>query len=180
MRGGTFALGCALIMAQSQAQSQGHPPAGLSALPPGPSQLLAKIEAVGPERAIAQWSKDGTFDRVLEGMETGRPEWLRLGVSLHGGTDAGYSEMLTLAAGVALEREPKAALSIWGVHDGVAGMCGYPDLSDPKTNTPQKAAAYIDARVRAVAGIRSALAKECLSVLKRTRKEIVSNNGPFR
>ena len=71
-------------------------------------------------------------------------------------------------------------LSVWGAYNGVEGVCGYPDLSDPKTDTQRKATAYIDARVHAVSKLHTPLAQECLKVLNHSREEILSKNDPFR
>jgi hypothetical protein len=168
-RTAVLVLATALAVAVVQAQ-----PAEVDA-----SHVLAEIAKSGAIPTFKALVKNGDWVHVLSGVETGESDWLRVAVAIHPATDAGDSEMLSLAAGVALAKHPQAVLSIWGSHDGVQGICGYPDLAEPQTNTPQKAVAYIDTRIHAVGKVSGPLAQECLKVLRRTRQEILSKDGPF-
>jgi hypothetical protein len=166
-----------LALALTVAKAHDQTPSNLPEL--DPSQLLAQISKLGARRTLAIWLKDGTFDRVLDRVETGESDWLHVAVAIRRATDAGYSEMLSLSTGIALAKHPAEVLSIWVTHYGVEGTCGYPDISDPRTDSVKKAVAYVDARAQAVRDIHTSLARKCLKNLELTRRGILTKGGPF-
>ena len=108
---------------------------------------------------------------------------LEVAVKIKPATDAGYSEMLHLASGVALAVAPKEVLLRTIPALPTDGVCGFPDMSDPRYNTKKKTLNYLDSRIKAVSGLSEtkleSVKMECLKILKKTRLEILSPMGPF-
>ena len=123
------------------------------------------------------------WDYVIKQIETGDENWLKVATKLNEATDAGASEMLILAAGVALDKEPYNVLEIAAPVFSVENVCGYPDLGDPKFNTKVKSLAYLDARIKIVRSLKqedvAQLREQCLETLNKTRIEIAGPKGPF-
>ena len=142
------------------------------------ARLNLKIRNAGPKPNL-ELLDDAAWNSLIAGIESGTSCWLKVGARLRAFSDAGYSEMLSLAAGVALEHNARGVLSIWP-RSALSDACSSPDLSDARTDTPKKAAQYMDVRIAAVARIRGEAARQCLRSLNESRSFILSSNGPFR
>jgi hypothetical protein len=149
---------------------------------PDPKLLLRQIKADGP-KAVLDSVRAEQWPLMLKKIETGSTPWLDLAVALDGTGDADRSGSLTLAVGVALASAPRQVLSILGDGMPVEAVCGFPDMGDPRTNSQQKVVQYLDARARAVRRLHGAQGKQvredCLAVLDRRRRDVLSPDGPF-
>ncbi len=149
---------------------------------PDPKLLLRQIKADGP-KAVLDSVRAEQWPLVLKKIETGATPWLDVAVALDGTGDADLSGSLTLAVGVALASAPRQVLSILGDGMPVEAVCGFPDMADPRTNSQQKVVLYLDARARAVRRLSGAQGKQvredCLAVLDRRRRDVLSPDGPF-
>jgi hypothetical protein len=149
---------------------------------PDPVAFLQKVQRDGAKAVVAQLN-GAQWVAVLKGIESGSHEWLEVAVTLHGATDAGPSEMLTLAAGVALRRAPADVLDVVASELSVEGVCGLPDLTDSRTDTRDKAIKYLDARLKAVRAVtkleKPALQEQCIRSLQMARHDVASSHGPF-
>jgi hypothetical protein len=147
-----------------------------------PSALLHKLEGSDAQHVVEKLS-DTQWNFILKNIETGEKPWLDVAVSLHRRTDAGESEMIALAVGNALVKNP------FGVLRGAIGemsadsVCGYPDMSDKRTDSQEKVTAYLDARIQAVGKVDAkdvaGQRDKCLQILQTTRQQVMSPNGPF-
>lgn len=146
------------------------------------TSLLQKIKAEGA-RSVIEELEGEQWNIVLNNIETGEPYWLEIGTELHAVTDAGLSEMLTLSAGIALVHAPKEVLLTVVPEMPIDGVCGYPDMTDEKTDTQEEVAAYLDARIDSVNNISekavSSRRNLCLKTLEDTKREVLSPQGPF-
>jgi hypothetical protein len=147
-----------------------------------PVAFLQRIQKDGAKAVVAQLNS-AQWTAVLEGIESGRRDWLEVAVALHSATDAGPSEMLALAAGVALRRAPADVLDVVASELSVEGVCGLPDLTDPRTDTQVKATNFLDARLKAVRAAtkleKPALREQCIRSLEMARRDVAGPNGPF-
>jgi hypothetical protein len=147
-----------------------------------PAALLKEIRTNGAQQ-VATKLKDTEWPSLVQGVETGADPWLRVAVALHPATDAGLSESLVLAAGVALAWAPKEVLILGARELSVTGICGYPDMSDPRTDSQDKVVAYLNVRIDAVTKVSDAkaapLRSACLSELNKTKADVTRPDGPF-
>jgi hypothetical protein len=155
---------------------------GGESAPIEPTALLRKLEG-SDGRHVVEKLNDNQWNFILKNIETGEKRWLDVAVSLHRRTDAGRSEMVALAVGNALVKNPSGVLHSAIGEISVESVCGYPDMSDHRTDSQQKVVGYLDARIQAagkvddkeVAGQRD----KCLETLQSTRRQVMSANGPF-
>jgi len=147
-----------------------------------PNTLASEIQTRGAKAVASKLSSQQWVD-VVKGVETGTRPWLQVAKALHQVTDAGYSESLSLAAGVALARAPRDVLLITAQEFSIEALCGYPDMTDARTNTQAKVVGYLDARIVAVSELSNAdvadLRTQCLDVLNKTKHDATRPDNPF-
>jgi len=145
------------------------------------ASMLSDIKARGARAVFKSIENTPRWDEVLTHVESGERQWLKVAVMLYSATDAGDSEMLTLAAGVALLRRPRDVLIYAAPTLGIQFVCGQPVEGDPGVETPTKLLAYLDARIAAVSrltGVDVAAARtSCLKYLTEARSQAASSNG---
>jgi hypothetical protein len=151
-------------------------------IPLKPLALLEQLDREGPA-SVAKRLSEKQWAIVIKNIETGRRPWIEIAKRLHTVSDAGTSEMLSLATGVALVHAPRDVLAIASVELTVAGVCGLPDMTDARTDTQRKVVAYLDARLKSVRGVKGkdtgSLRLQCLQALTNARDLTVSPTGPF-
>jgi hypothetical protein len=153
-----------------------------AAEPLEPNTLLQQLQSTDAQ-AVVRKLTDAQWNFILNKVETGKRQWLTVAATLHRHTDAGESEMLTLAMGKALRRNPTEVLRIVTGEVTAKEICGYPDMTESDTNSKEKVAAYLDSRIAAVEAVsEKALIgrrNECLEIMRETRREVMSTSGPF-
>jgi hypothetical protein len=147
-----------------------------------PRVLLRELQRNDAQAVVKKLNKaQWTF--ALKSIETGEAPWLDVAVSLHRLSDAGESEMLSLAVGAALAKNPLGVLRTTIGEMSVESVCGYPDMSDHRTDSQEKVVAYLDARIQAVDRVGASEVtgqrEKCLETLQTTWREARSPNGPF-
>jgi hypothetical protein len=149
-----------------------------------PAAVLADINARGAYAFVNAVFDKPEWGELLDHIETGQGQWLEVAIKLHAGTDAGSSEMLTSAVGVALLRNPRQVLLRVAPVLGMEGVCSSPDIDDPRWPTQQKAVANLDARIVSVSKLNRAdvasARDSCLKYLRDARAVLISPNGPYR
>lgn len=119
----------------------------------------------------------------LKKVESGESSWLQVAAAIYPATDGGPAEDLSSSVGVALVSSPLNVLKIALPVMGAGSVCGYPDLGSPKYDTQEKTISYLNSRISVIeklSGNESWEAQEqCLKMLKKTRLEVLSPNGPF-
>lgn len=147
-----------------------------------PKTMMHRIRSHGAAQVASELT-DAQWVAVRKEIEKGSTSWLAVASDLYSGTDAGDSELLIAAVGVALVRVPARVLRTSAAQMPIEGICGYPDLTDPRTDTRQKTESYLSDRLVAVDKVTAndvaAKRRECIDVLRRTRDEVQSAGGPF-
>ena len=156
----------------------------VSASPIGSGKaILLNIQMRGAEYVYKQYDSQDEWNAVLEKIETGDKDWLKVAVAFYQVSDAGPAEMLIYATGVALAKSPHNALAIAAPVMSIEGVCGYPDMADPRFDTKKQTLAYLNARIDAVSNLNqkdvSDRKEQCLEMLHKTRNEVSSPKGPF-
>ena len=169
-------IGLAVLLSPASETRAGQP---LSA-----ATILEEIKAKGPESVFkGLWKDDDKWSDVINNIESGETQWLKVAVELHKAADGGASEMLFLAAGVALVRAPHEVLVIGVPELGIEGVCGFPDMADPRFETKKNTITYLDDRIKAVSRLTQSdvavLRTRCLEILNNTKREVLSPKGPF-
>ncbi|MDE2160313.1 MAG: hypothetical protein KGJ30_15470, partial [Burkholderiales bacterium] len=82
------------------------------AYPLTPENVAADLVKRNPATVIADLSKSGRYDKILNRLGRGQQKWISLAPALAKGTDAGTSESLVFALATALPNNPRAVLSI--------------------------------------------------------------------
>ncbi len=148
-----------------------------------PVALLQKIKTAGPSAVYKNDFTEKKWSALLKKIESGERLWLEVATAIYPATDGGSATELTLAAATALARNPRDVLLLIVPRMSIEGVCGFPDLSDSKTDTQQKAVAYLDARIKAVSKLTgadiAAMRTQCLKKLENTKREVLSPKGPF-
>ena len=148
-----------------------------------PNMLLKEVDRNGPESVYNDKLTGEQWIHFVNMVETGENGWVKLAAAIYPATDAGTSEMLTLALGTALERAPKSVLSVVKGGLNVDGICGYPDMSDNRTDEKQEVVDYLDKRIGAVKLLSGkeldAVRMQCLESLEATKREVIGPSGPF-
>src|SRR6266480_5170993 len=148
-----------------------------------PASVLADINARGAYAVVKDIFEKPEWSELLDHIETGQRQWLEVAVKIQAGTDAGSTEMLTSAVGVALLHDPRQVLLKVAPVLGMEGICFSPDIDDPRWPTQQKAVANLDARIASVSRLRGAdvasARESCLKYLKEAKAILLSPNGPY-
>ena len=105
------------------------------------------------------WKDWNKFQLFLEKVESGDPQWLKVGKLLEQYTDAGVSTALSLTFARAIQNNPKEVLQIMSEYD-VKWSCSVPLLEPKKSD--------YDAFVK-----KTTIAVQSLNVLELTEKKIV-------
>ena len=123
------------------------------------------------------------WEYLLSRVETGRRAWIDVAAKLYPGTDAGSTEMLTLALGEALVHSPREVLIQGASTFGVESICSGPDVDDHRYETRDRAVAAVVERITAVRKLRgrdvAALRASCLRSLQAEKALLLSDKGPY-
>ena len=131
--------------------------------------LRDEIGARGPKAVMRDlYDHPADWDYVMQQIQSGGDEWLHVAVALHPGSDAGSSEMLGEAVGVALIQAPESVLRLTIPAFALEVVCG--GRGDPLP-TYVEASAELEAQIASVAGVRSSRVHTtrdlCLAELKK-------------
>jgi hypothetical protein len=145
--------------------------------------FLADINSRGVRAVLNDiWGKPD-WDSLLTQVETGQKAWLLVAVRMYEATDAGSTEMLTSATGVALLTNPRYVLLQVAPTFGLENVCSGPDIDDARWSTKPQAIANLDERIHSVSALKGQdIAKAraaCLKSLKADRDLLESPNGPY-
>ena len=145
--------------------------------------ILLNIQVHGAEYVYQQYESQDEWNTVLGQIETGDKDWLKVAVAFYQVSDAGPADMLIYATGVALVNSQYYVLAVAAPVMSIEGVCGYPDMADPRFDTKEQTIAYLDARIDVVSNLNpkdiSDRKEQCLEMLHKTRKEVSGPKGPF-
>lgn len=121
-----------------------------------PELVIREIESRGAMVIVSELYADHkAWHSVLQKIASGDESWLRVANALRAGTDAGASEMLTLAVGEALEHNPNNVFRIASKAFRVSAICGGPDVDDVRYNSYELSMNAINLRIDKVAAVKS-------------------------
>jgi hypothetical protein len=142
-----------------------------------PELIIGEVQSRGARIIVWElYDDDKTWLSVLQKIASGDESWLRVANALRAGTDAGASEMLTLAVGEALEHNPKNVFRIASEAFGVSDICGGPDVDDVRYDSYELSMKAINLRIAKVAAVKDPsleqISKECIHYLEASKKGI--------
>jgi hypothetical protein len=150
----------------------------LAAAPPVTSTGVAHMIATyGPNGAVERLIKPtkrhpmfGDYEAVLDGISSGKAQWLALAPELQKGADAGPSEFLKISVAEALPHNAAGVLRL-GAHGWpIANACSYPMLEPRPADTRR----YFAKAIPAVAAVRDPTLQSaraiCLTELRKAQK----------
>ncbi len=138
--------------------------------PPTPESVQSLLDTKGgPETIRVLFDNAQQWDAILDGIATGRREWLVVAQHLSPFTDAHSSETLGMAIEEALVKAPELTLQLFG-----AGACQGFGFSSQAPESLAQVQAEIAKRKRAVGALRkstlAAVKQDCLQLLEATEK----------
>jgi hypothetical protein len=142
-----------------------------------PETLLQEIKAKGAGAVVSKlYGDSNVWHSIMKKIATGERSWLEIAVALHPGSDAGSSEMLTLAVGEALEHNPINVFQIAPKSFQLSFICGGPDVDDHRYDSYELTMKTINRRIRKVTAIKDQAlmntSKECMRYLEESKKGI--------
>lgn len=115
---------------------------------------------------------------LLRKIASGDEEWLKVAINLRDGSDAGASEMLSLAVGEALEHNPENVFKFALNSFEINVICGGPDVDDQRYDSYELAIKAINKRINKVSSVKGRNLKEkcneCLRHLSEAKKHIAN------
>ena len=142
-----------------------------------PESLLQEIKSKGAGAVVLKLYDDSNvWNSILKKIATGDRSWLEIAIALHPGSDAGSSEMLTLAVGEALEHNPINVFQIAPKSFQLSFICSAPDVDDERYNTYELSMKAINRRINKVAAVKDSslinMRKECIRYLEDSKKSL--------
>jgi hypothetical protein len=143
------------------------------ASPLTPENVSADLAKRSPAAVVADLSKNGRYEKILDLMDKGKEEWILLAPALAKGTDAGTSESLVFALAMALQRNPRAVLSVIRTNGSpllAADQVCSPPMIEP---TKKQLASYFKQAIAGVSNVSnpelSAVKAACLQNLEKVK-----------
>jgi hypothetical protein len=144
-----------------------------SASPLTPQSVAADLGRRNPAAVVADLSKDGRYEKILDLLGKGQQKWISLAPALAKGTDAGTSESLVSALAMALPNNPHAVLAVLKSGDSpllTADQVCSPPMIEP---TKQQLASYFKRTIARVSSVSSpeltGVKTACLNQLEKVK-----------
>lgn len=117
--------------------------------------IMEDIKVIGPKKVCnTLYDDEENWNSLLRNIASGDKKWLKVAVSLKEGSDAGSSEMLSLAVGEALENNPENVLKIALERFEINVICGGPDVDDKRYDSYELSIKAINKRIKKVSSIK--------------------------
>ncbi len=142
-----------------------------------PDALFQEIKSKGANAVVFElYGDSNVWDAFLRNIATGNRTWIEVAVALRPGSDAGASEMLTLAVGEALEHDPINVLQIAPKAYQLSYICSGPDVDDRRYDSHELSINAINRRIKKVSAVKdqslSTTSKECIRYLEDSKTGI--------
>ena len=125
---------------------------------PTAQALLKRISIEGGHKVLWDlWEHEREFGRVISGIESGDPSWLKIAASLRPFSDAAASLSLDYAVAIALPKAPDRVLALVGHGFNLELICTSPFIEPD----PGVAETYERQALAALANIEGPVAVEC-------------------
>lgn len=145
---------------------------GLSA-----KSIQEDILILGPKKVCnSLYGDEKKWISLLRNIASGDEKWLKVAVSLKEGSDAGSSEMLSLAVGEALEHNPENVFKFALDSFEINVICGDPDVDDKRYDSYKLSIEAINRRIQKVSSVNDKNLqpeyKKCLQHLSKAKNNI--------
>ena len=139
--------------------------------------IVVSIRESGASKTLQRlYRNHDKWDEFLSRVANGDRESLVVAIQLYEVSDGGSAEQIELAAGEALEHQPRVVFEIAGPVIGIEAICGGPDVDDERYDSYERSMAAIERRigmVSAVADPRFASARDqCVHELQTSKSGI--------
>jgi hypothetical protein len=125
--------------------------------PLDPLKLRRAVASRGPDAVVSQlWQTGAPWEELLEGVDSGAPEWLDLAAALAPGTDAGAASDLITALFMALAPAPERTLRLLVGSSGLAAQFNVDQICGSNVYLdydPEDARVLIRERLQTVRGV---------------------------
>lgn len=135
------------------------------------------LKVKSPGKVVSSLYNDNDkWNILLRYIASGDIEWLKIAVSLKEGSDAGSSEMLSLAVGEALEHNPENVFKFALGSFKLNVICGGPDVDHIRYDSYELSIEAINKRIQKVSAIKDKnlmdKCNECLKYLSEAKKHV--------
>ena len=125
---------------------------------PTAQDLLKRVSSEGGHKVLWDlWEHESEFRRVLSGIESGDPSWLKVAAALRPFSDAGASLSLNYAVALALPKAPDRVLALVGHGFDLEDICTSPFI-EPDLGVAET---YEREALAALASVKSPNAVKC-------------------
>ena len=136
-----------------------------------PSIVVRQLETDNPSRVIARlWDGHVCEMELLDGLASGKADWLRLAVALQPHADAWAAESLHMSLGTAMQNAPSRVLPLVGLHGFGDGPCVPTSFDDSPLGIRRDARTRLRAQTMFRRFLKTSLApqaRRCLSALSK-------------
>jgi hypothetical protein len=144
-----------------------------------PLEIRRAIKGIGARAVLIDIYEDwDEWDALLDHIVQGNREWLEIANLLKPVSDAGASEMLDIAVGEALERQPEYVLTVALKIFDLDLVCAAWEYGMPGYETPEQAIGMLEARIESLERLKDnellPVRNECIEVI---RDEIIRLEG---
>lgn len=134
-----------------------------------PVATLHQLRTENPKSVVNRlWDAGGCEAAILDGLSSGKREWIQLAVALRPFTDAWSGESLTMAVGEAMQRAPSRVLPLVNSNGFDEGICVPSNFDDSPEGIRRDALAMRRAKPMFEAFLNTSLAekaKVCLAAV---------------
>jgi succinylarginine dihydrolase len=127
------------------------------------------------------YSDPDGWSSVLENIASGSEMWLKVAVALHPDSDAALSEMLTIAVGEGLAREPENVFRVSLPEFELESICGSLDVDKSRYNSYERAIEAINMRKAKVSALADPVLRkdglQCIHALEELKKKLAMFYG---
>ena len=137
------------------------------------------IKVLGAKKVcISLYDDEKKWYDLLRKIASGNEEWLKVAINLREGSDAGASEMLSLAVGEALEYNPENVFKFALNSFEINVICDGPDVDDKRYDSYELSIKAINKRIKKVSSVKDRNLQdkrnECLRLLSEAKKPIAN------
>ena len=152
-------------------------PASLQAQELSVKSIQEDLKVKSPKKVVSSLYNDrNKWNILLRKIASGDIEWLKIADILKEGSDAGSSEMLSLAVGEALEHNPENVFKFALESFEINVICGGPDVDDQRFDSYELSIEAINKRIKKVSAVEDKNLKdecnECLRHLSELKKHV--------
>jgi hypothetical protein len=144
---------------------------------PGIEQIKNEILKNGIRNEVDSMYLDGVkWRNLLKNISKADSAWISIGLILSDSSDAAAAESIHQAFGESLERDPSRILGQIDSAGYIYGVCGGPDVDDPKYNSYERAMKAIEKRTLKLKALKKiefqSKIETCIEELEKSKRGI--------